>query len=126
MRSILKLTLIALLLIPGVGRATSDDWPSTKVKYEDLHPLTRFKLLVPYIVVKGRVSGPSIIKAHISSEGAVVRTALLSSCGNSDLDEAAMHAMREMRFEPYEADGEPTDVSLLLPIHIPKNFGRRD
>jgi len=126
MRSILKLALFALMLLPGIGKATAEDWPSTKIKYEDLQPLTRFKLLVPYIVVKGRVSGPSVIKAHISSEGAVVRTALLSSCGNSDLDEAALHAMREMRFEPHQEDGQPTDVSLLLPVYIPKNWGRRD
>lgn len=50
----------------------------------------------------------------------------LSSCGNPDLDEASLPGMREMKFEPYTVDDEPTAVSLVVPIHIPRNWGRRD
>jgi TonB family protein len=116
----------ALLISSSVAKASADDWPPKIVKLEELRATTKFKLFVPEIVIKGRVTGPSILKVHVAADGSVARTALLSSCGNSDLDEASLHGMREMRFEPYTVDDEPTDVSLVVPIHIPKNWGRRD
>ncbi len=99
-------------------------WPSTVVKMEDLRPLTSLKLRVPGVVTKGRVTGPAILRVHISAEGAVVKTTLLESCGNTDLDEASLHAMRVMRFSPHTVDGVPVDVTLVVPFHIPKRLGR--
>ncbi|MDZ5456087.1 energy transducer TonB [Azohydromonas lata] len=104
--------------------AANESWPSTVVKIEDLRTTSEFEIRIPAIVVKGKVTGPAIIRAHVATDGAVVRTALLSSCGNADLDEASLRAIRAMRFDPYLVNGEPTDVSLVLPVHIPKNFGR--
>lgn len=123
---ILPFTFSALLMLVAPVGATSADWPDQIVKIEDLQPLTRFRFAVPDIVVKGRVTGPAILKVHVASDGSVVRTVLLSSCGNSDLDEAALHGMRAMRFAPYTQDDEPTEVSMVVPVHIPKNLGRRD
>ncbi|MBS0372277.1 MAG: TonB family protein [Proteobacteria bacterium] len=123
---ILPFTFSALLMVVAPAGATSADWPSQIVKLEDLQPLTRFRFVAPGIVVRGRITGPAILKAHIASDGSVVRTMLLSSCGNSNLDEAALHGMREMRFAPYTLDDEPTEVSMVVPVHIPKNWGRRD
>ncbi|WP_180126797.1 TonB family protein [Rhodoferax sp. BLA1] len=99
-------------------------WPTTVVKFEDLRPLTHFKLQVPGLVAKGRVTGPAILQAHINSEGLVTRTALLASCGNPDLDEASLHAMRVMQFQPYTLDGAPSEVTLVVPIHVPARLGR--
>jgi TonB family protein len=118
--------LAVLTWAPAVTHASPDEWPSKIVKLEELHALTKFELRVPGIVVKGRISGPSVIKAHVAADGSVMRTALLSSCGNADLDEASLHAMSDMRFEPYVEDNGPVDVSLVLPIHVPKRLGRRD
>jgi len=119
------LFLVVLYALSG-STAAAEEWPQKLVNFEELRATTKFRLFVPEIVVKGRVSGPSIIKAHVAANGSVVRTALISSCGNPDLDEASLHGMREMRFEPYTVNEEPTDVSLVVPIHIPKNWGRRD
>jgi len=118
--------LSVVLLFSLAAEASTEDWPPKVVKFEELRATKKFRLFVPEIVVKGRVSGPSIIKAHIAIDGSVARTALISSCGNPGLDEASLHAIREMQFEPYIENDEPTDVSLVVPIHIPKNWGRRD
>ncbi len=99
-------------------------WPTAVVKFEDLHPLTHFKLQVPGLVAKGRVTGPAILQADINAEGLVSRTALLASCGNPDLDEASLHAMRVMQFQPYSLDGAPSEVTLVAPIHVPARLGR--
>ena len=104
--------------------STAPTWPDTVVKFEDLRPLTNFELLVPGLVRKGRVTGPAILRVHVTAEGTVARTALLASCGNPDLDEASIHAMRRMRFEPHTYGGVPIEVTLLAPVHVPPRLGR--
>ena len=126
----LLVSMIAALTFAGASCAvaaeesTESVWPTTVVKFEDLRPLTHFKLQVPGLVAKGRVTGPAILRAHISAEGTVAKTALLASCGNPDLDEASIHAMRVMQFQPYSLDGAPTEVTLVVPIHVPTRLGR--
>ena len=99
-------------------------WPAKVVTFEELRPLTALKLKVPGLVEKGRVIGPSSLRVHVDSSGTVVKAALLESCGNGDLDEAAIHAMRAMKFSPYTTAGVPTEVTLVVPVHVPKNLGR--
>lgn len=120
----------ALALSGACGGASADEaaaparWPSTVVTMEQLTPLTRFSLQVPGVVAKGQVIGPAVVRAHLGADGAVGRVALLSSSGNPDLDEASMHAMRAMRFEPVTADGVATEATLVVPVHVPPRLGR--
>ncbi len=124
--------LITTLLTSGLAGGTmaaepaSTEWPERVVGIEVLRPLTRFSLRVPGIVVKGRVTGPAILRAHVTTTGTVARVALYESSGNSDLDEAALHGMRDMRFKPYTFGSIPTEVTLVVPIHVPKQLGRSD
>jgi TonB family protein len=99
-------------------------WPETVVKFEDLHPITSFELKIPGVVSKGRVTGPSVLKAHITREGTVSKVVLLESGGNPDLDESAIRALRVMRFKPVTFGSEPIEVTLALPVHVPAKFGR--
>lgn len=123
---------VAALVFASISSlATAQDsaasaWPSTIVRFEDLRPLTDFDLRVPDLVRKGRVTGPAILRAHVTAEGTVARAALLESCGNPDLDEASIHAMRDMRFKPYTFGGVPLEVTLVVPVHVPTRFGRTD
>ena len=118
--------LLVALSVPAPASASdeSEPWPQTVVALEDLRPLTRFELRVRRLVAKGKVKGPAVLRAHIDEAGSVLRAAVLESCGNGDLDEAALHALRAMRFEPYGGAGTPTAVTLVLPVHVPKRFGR--
>lgn len=126
----LLLSLATVLSLAGVScpvtaaETAGADWPTAVVKFEDLRPVTHFKLQVPGLVSQGRVTGPAILQAHINAEGAVARTVLLASCGNPDLDEASLHAMRVMQFQPYILDGTPSEVTLVVPIHVPARLGR--
>ena len=100
--------------------------PQARLLAEQLRQLKPVTLKVPPLVVKGGVKGPAVLRVHINETGKVSKTALLESCGNADLDEAAMHAAREMEFKPYTVAGVPTEVTLVLPMHVPKRFGRTD
>ena len=122
--AIVGLNFAGVVLCANAEESTGSVWPTTVVKFEDLHPISDFKLFVPGLVAEGRVTGPTILRAHITTEGTVAKTVLLESCGNSELDEASMHAMRVMRFKPYTFGSVPIEVSLVAPIHVPARFGR--
>lgn len=118
---------VALFIFTPYASAEEDAsaaWPDTVVKFEDLRPLTSFELKIPGVVSKGRVTGPSVLKAHITREGTVSKVVLLESCGNPDLDESSIHALRVMRFKPATFGGVPIEVTLALPVHVPAKFGR--
>jgi TonB family protein len=128
-RTVLKAaatTLVAGFL--GVNAASAETavsgWPETVVALEELRPLTPFELRVAGLVTKGRVLGPATLRVHVNAAGTVARAVLLESCGNADLDEAALLAMRRMRFKPYTYGGNPTEVTLVVPVHVPKRLGR--
>jgi TonB family protein len=120
----------ALMMLCSLASSAADAddassaWPETVVKIEDLRPLTPFELKIPGVVSKGRVTGPSILKAHVTREGTVSRVILLESCGNPDLDESSIRALRAMRFKPLTFGGTPVEATLALPVHVPARFGR--
>lgn len=126
---VLALIPLAAALGPSPASAAENDgyaWPKTVVSIEDLRPTSRFHLQIRGLVEKGRITGPAVLRAHVDEAGAVVRVVLLESSGNGDLDEAAIHALREMTFKPYTVVGAPTGVSLVIPVHVPKRLGRTD
>jgi len=116
----------ALLTSATSASEIAQDWPSKVVKLEELHALTPFEFKAPTLVTKGQVRGPSILRVHVTENGSVARITLLASCGNADLDEASIHAMREMKFTPFMLNSTPTEVTLVVPVHVPKRFGRKE
>jgi len=122
--SILAALALSLASLAYAAEQSPSAWPDRIVTMEELHRLTAFSLKVPGVVVKGGVRGPSILRVHVDTSGAVVKAVLLESCGNADLDEAAIHGMRAMKFRPYTVGGTVTEVSLVVPIHVPKQLGR--
>lgn len=108
------------------AQAQTEAWPDTVVRVEELRALKPFLLRVPRVPVKGEVAGPAVVKAHIDETGHVARVALLDTSGNPSVDEAAMRSVRDMRFQPYTVGGQPTPATLVLPVHVPKQYGRSD
>ncbi len=100
--------------------ARPEEWPETIVRYEDLRALNRMVLSVPRLREAGEVRGPAVLRALVDREGQVRRLQLLQSCGSPEHDEAVLHAMRGMRFEPHRVNGEALAVTLVLPLHLPQ------
>lgn len=121
-----KLCFLAMVATSAASATEiAHDWPSKVVKIEELRALTPFELKAPALVAKGEVRGPSLLRVHVAANGSVDRIHLLASCGNADLDEASIHAMREMKFIPFIVDTTPTAVTLLVPVHVPRRLGRK-
>ncbi len=123
-RNILMGLALGLVGLAHAAEEPPSTWPDKLVAYEDLRALTPFRMKVPGVVVHGGVRGPSTLRVHVDPQGAVVKALLLQSCGNADLDSAAVRGMQEMKFSPYRSEGVPVDVSLVVPIHVPKQLGR--
>ena len=109
---------------PCAAEEPRSEWPERVVTVEEMRPAGPLHMKFPKLVVKGGVRGPATLRVHVDATGAVIRVVLLESCGNADLDESAIHAMNEMKFSPYMLNAVPTEVSLVVPVHIPKNLGR--
>ena len=125
LRATVATALTAVLVsVASATEKLSSDWPETVVTIAQLRPLAAFRLEVPAFVARGAVRGPASLRAHVDAAGRVVKVDLLESCGNPDLDTAAIQAMRAMAFAPYTAENGATDVSLVVPVHVPKRFGR--
>ena len=111
--------LCILLLTSGIAAHAANDWPERVVTIEEMKALAPMTFLVPRLRAKGEVKGPAVMRVHVDTEGVVRRVALLESCGSPAHDEAALHAMRSMRFAPKAVDGVPADVTLVVPLHLP-------
>lgn len=95
-------------------------WPEQVVKVEEMKILTPLRVEVDGLTRKAEVRGPAVLKMHVGSAGEVVHVALLQSSGSPLHDEAAMLAMRGARFQPKLVDGAAKEVTLVVPLHLPK------
>lgn len=60
--------------------------------------------------------GRVILVANVTKEGAVSAIRVEQSCGHPILDEAALEAIRQWRFEPALMFGAPVDSTLEIPV----------
>ena len=61
------------------------------------------------------VEGKVFVKVFIDESGKVVKTSILKSAG-TDLDDAAVYAIRKLNFKPALANGKPVKVVIVIPI----------
>ena len=115
----IRIFLVFFLALAAATGHTAAEWPAHMVAIEEMKPLKPLRLSVPKIRPKGDVTGPVVLRVHVDVGGAVQRVALLESCGSPAHDEAALHAMRGMRFAPKLVNGVPADVTLVVPFHLP-------
>jgi len=110
---------VLLASLPQAGAA--DDWPAKVVTIEQLVPLTRMQIRV----IQNRsdwargINGPVVLRVHVDERGLVRRAVLVESSGSAAADNAGIESMSAMRFEPVLVDGQPTAVTLAVPLHFP-------
>lgn len=114
-----RIVFVAVLSTAAAAVSAEYAWPEQVARIEDMVLLTPMRFSVPSLRAKGDVRGPAVLRVHVDKEGQVLRVALLESCGSPAHDEAAIYAMREMRFRPKQFNGEAVDVTLVVPLHLP-------
>lgn len=83
--------------------------------------LAPMRISVPTMRPKGEVRGQVVLRVHVDAAGEARRVVLLESCGSPAHDEAALHAMRAAKFAPHLVDGTPADVTVVVPLHLPRS-----
>ncbi|MFT3664942.1 energy transducer TonB family protein [Piscinibacter sp.] len=112
--------LLPLLASLAFAAQAQYEWPEPVVRIEDMRMLAPMRISVPTMRPRGEVRRPVVLRVHVDAAGEVRRVVLLESCGSPGHDEAAMHSMRAAKFAPKLIDGKPADVTMVVPLHLPR------
>jgi periplasmic protein TonB len=75
----------------------------------------RKHLVYPDFAVRAGIEGSVTVLAYVNKEGVVMRTEVLRGIG-AGCDEAAMDAVRKVRFKPAEQRGKPVNVKASVQV----------
>jgi len=75
-------------------------------------------LKYPEIARKAGVEGLVIIKAAIDEKGNVFRTEVVKSLGNNGCDEAAIEAIKKVKWKPAKQRDRAVKVWISIPVHF--------
>jgi protein TonB len=59
------------------------------------------------------------LRVRVSREGLPLQVSVLRSSGYARLDEQALWAMRQARFQPHTEDGQPVEVEVNAALEYP-------
>ena len=86
-------------------------------------PLGGFKairdnLVYPELARKAGIEGTVVVQAKISNKGEVIDTRIVVPLGNSGCNEAAVAAIKAVRWEPAKQRDKPVTVWISIPIRF--------
>jgi protein TonB len=64
------------------------------------------------------VQGTTLLKVHVNASGLVEDVRVEHSAGHSELDVAAMEAVKQWKFEPARQGRQPVAVWVMLPVRF--------
>ncbi|HBN53233.1 MAG TPA: energy transducer TonB [Stenotrophomonas sp.] len=70
----------------------------------------------PVELACGGVGGQSVLKVVVGPQGTPSDVALLTSSGNSQLDESAIRRVREWKFKAATRNGQPVPTTIQVPV----------
>ena len=77
-------------------------------------------LVYPDLAIRAGVEGTVIVLAYVNKEGVVTGTQVIRGIGGG-CDEAAMEAVKKVRFEPGQQRGKPVNVKVSVPVKFRLN-----
>ena len=89
--------------------------PATAVRYLVLPPVE-----VPRASRRAGEHGVVWLRVVVSTQGTPLQVSVQRSSGHARLDEQALWAMRQARFQPHTEDGRPIEVEVTAPIEYPQ------
>lgn len=88
--------------------------PATAVRY-----LVEPPFEVPRLSRRAGEHGTVVLRVVVSAQGLPLQVSVQRSSGFPRLDEQALWAMRQARFQPYTEDGRALEVEALAPVEYP-------
>jgi protein TonB len=80
----------------------------------------RENLVYPDLAIRAGVEGTVIVLAYVNKDGVVTATEVLRGIGGG-CDEAAMEAVKKVRFNPGMQRGKPVNVKVSVPVRFRLN-----
>jgi periplasmic protein TonB len=80
------------------------------------HLVHRVEPVYPHLAILGRIQGPVVLRAIISKEGRIENLQIVK--GHPLLAEAAVDAVRQWRYRPYELNDEPVEVETQVTVNF--------
>lgn len=77
-------------------------------------------LVYPDLAVRAGVEGTVIVLAYVNRDGVVTQTSVVRGIGGG-CDEAAMEAVKKVRFKPGMQRGKPVNVKVSVPVRFRLN-----
>jgi len=114
------IAVIDQLKMANAKRIPNDVFPRVKfIPYDDPpRPLTPIKPKYPEIAQEAGIEGTVIVQVFVDKKGRVKETIILKGIPNTGLDEAAIAAIRETRFEPGKQRERPVGVWISIPVNF--------
>ncbi|MFQ5865204.1 MAG: energy transducer TonB [bacterium] len=116
-------TALDLSDIPPPPPPPDDDFgTSIFVPYDEPpHPIGGFSaiqraLKYPEIARKAGIEGKVIVQVLVSEKGEVIRTKVIKTLGHSGCDEAAVRAIRSVKWKPALQRDKPVKVWVAIPV----------
>lgn len=120
----LVLTLLATSL--SVAAAESA-YPAAVATMEQMRLAKPINISFPLsTTMKSKEIRTVVIVSHVGKDGRVVKSKIHQASGAHHVDEAVLLGMRDVRFIPYAPEGEPAEVSVVIPMHLARDDIRRD
>jgi len=91
-----------------------DDPPKPIGGFEAIHK----NLVYPELARKANIEGTVVVEATINERGEVIETRIVAPLGNSGCNEAAVAAIKAVRWEPAKQRDKPVKVRISIPIRF--------
>ena len=73
-------------------------------------------LVYPELAKKAGIEGQVTVQVNIGEDGEVINTRILVPLGNCGCNEAAIAAIKAVKWEPAKKEGEPMAVWVSIPV----------
>lgn len=90
--------------------------PPREVSIESVRYLRPPQVVYPPLSRRMGEAGRVVVRVRVNTEGVPVEVTLAEPSAHSRLNEQALQAMRQARFEPYRVNGKPMSVTILAPV----------
>jgi len=98
-----------------------DDTPVNFVAYDDAPVMIgNMSPVYPEFARRNKIQGTVVLEVEVLKDGSVRNIKVRRSVPGG-LDEAAIEAVRKVRFQPGKSSGQPVDVLLIIPVEFKLN-----
>lgn len=106
-----SMTSLLLALVVGISSCGGEEAIQQPIPLYGEEPIE-----YPLTLWDQGVEGETVLRVRVTEMGAVDSVEVSTSSGNTNLDDAAVEGIRDLRFQPGRRDGERVRVWVSIPV----------